>query len=67
MIDYSEGYTDMKRLVDDLWRALIDKRFDDATQVCNNIIAAARLTRAQIEIQSSSMKGLTNESNKPLR
>jgi hypothetical protein len=51
MIDYSEGYTDMKRLVDDLWQALIHKRFDEATEVCNNIIAAARLTRAQIEIQ----------------
>lgn len=52
MIDYSEGYTDMKCLVNELWEALIDKRFDEATEVCNNIIAAARLTRAQIEIQS---------------
>ena len=49
MIDYSEGCTDLKRMVDDLWKAMIDNRYAEAKELCNEIVVMARLTRAQIE------------------
>ncbi len=51
MIDYSEGCTDLKRMVDDLWKAMIDNRYVEAKELCNEIVVMARLTRAQIKLQ----------------
>lgn len=52
MNDYSQGVIEMKRLVDALWKALIEQRFTDARELCNELVVAARLTKAQIGAQT---------------
>ena len=51
MIDYSEGYLELKRLVDDVWQALLEQRYADARELCSDMVVTARLTRAQIGAQ----------------
>ena len=52
MIDYSEGYTELKRLVDEVWKAMVDQRFSDARALCDQIVVEARITKAQIGAQT---------------
>lgn len=52
MIDYAEGYTELKRLVDDVWKAMVDQRFSDARALCDQIVVEARITKAQIGAQT---------------
>lgn len=52
MIDYSEGCTEMKRLADEIWRAVIDHRYAEARELCNEVVVMARLTKAQIAVQT---------------
>lgn len=56
MIDYAEGYTELKRLVDAVWQAMIDQRFSDARALCDQIVVEARLTKAQIGAQTREEK-----------
>lgn len=52
MIDYSEGYLALKRLVDEVWEAILEHRYGDARALCDQIVVEARLTKAQIGVQT---------------
>ena len=52
MIDYSEGCTEMKRLADAIWQAMLDHKPLEAKELCNEIVVMARLTKAQIAVQT---------------
>lgn len=52
MIDYSEGYLELKKLVDDVWRAILKQRFVEARALCDDLVVTARLTKAQLGAQS---------------
>tara|TARA_R110000868_G_scaffold86778_3_gene243271 strand:- start:377 stop:556 length:180 start_codon:yes stop_codon:yes gene_type:complete len=51
MIDYSEGYLNLKKLVADLWDALNHGDPGQARVICDCIVVEARLTKAQIGAQ----------------
>lgn len=51
MIDYSEGHLLMKKLVYDLYEACLRKQYQEARELCDHIVVAARMTRAQIAVQ----------------
>jgi hypothetical protein len=51
MVDYSEGYLELKRLVDEAWRLILEQRFAEARALCDEIVVTARLTKAQIGAQ----------------
>jgi hypothetical protein len=52
MIDYSEGYLALKRLVDEVWDAILEQRYGDARALCDQIVVEARLTKAQVGAQT---------------
>jgi len=52
MIDYSEGCTEIKRISDAIWQAVVDERFIEARELCNELVVMARLTKAQITLQT---------------
>jgi len=51
MIDYSEGHLLMKQHVQDLYESCLKKDYENARKLCDHIVVAARMTRAQITIQ----------------
>lgn len=51
MIDYAEGYLELKASVEDLWQALMRKNYTEAREICDKIVVSARVTRAQIGAQ----------------
>lgn len=51
MIDYSEGYLNLKRLVDDMWQAMLRHEYGQARVICDCIVVEARLTKAKIGAQ----------------
>jgi len=51
MVDYAEGCLSLKSKVGQIYDLLLHERFDDAKQVCIEVIAEARLLSHQIEIQ----------------
>ena len=51
MVDYSEGYLNMKRLVDEVWKLILTNKFSEARALCDKIVVEARLTKAQIGVQ----------------
>lgn len=51
MNDYSQGYLDMKRLVDEVWKLILANKFGEARALCDEIVVTARLTKAQIGVQ----------------
>lgn len=51
MVDYSEGYLGMKRLVDQVWKLILEQKFSEARALCDQIVVEARLVRAQIGVQ----------------
>jgi hypothetical protein len=51
MVDYSEGYLELKRLVDEAWQLILDQKFAEARALCDEIVVTARLTKAQIGVQ----------------
>lgn len=52
MIDYSEGCTEIKRISEAIWQAVLDERFVEARELCNELVVMARLTKAQIALQT---------------
>jgi soluble cytochrome b562 len=51
MVDYSEGYLELKQLVDKAWQLILDQKFAEARALCDEIVVTARLTKAQIGVQ----------------
>jgi hypothetical protein len=51
MIDYSEGYLNLKRMVEELWRATNEHDFMRARELCSDITVEARMLRNQLVIQ----------------
>ena len=53
MIDYSEGYLNLKKLIDDLWNAMLRDEAGQARVICDCIVVEARLTKAKIGAQQT--------------
>jgi hypothetical protein len=51
MVDYSQGYLELKRLVDEVWKLIQENKFGEARALCDEIVVTARLTKAQIGAQ----------------
>jgi hypothetical protein len=51
MIDYSEGYLNLKRMVEELWTATNERNFMRARELCSDITVEARMLRNQLVIQ----------------
>ena len=47
VVDYSEGYLNLKRMVDEIWQAIMEN-----DMICAATVVEARLLRHQIGIQS---------------
>ena len=52
MVDYSEGYLNLKRMVDDIWRAIMENDTGRARELCSAATVEARLLRHQLGLQS---------------
>lgn len=52
MIDYSEGYLALKQKLDEFWKATLEKRYNDARGLCDEIVVEARLIKGQLKIQA---------------
>jgi hypothetical protein len=59
MIDYSEGYLKLKRMVEDLWIATNARDFRRARELCSEITVEARMVRNQLVIQDDSAREST--------
>lgn len=51
MVDYVEGYLELKRQVDEVWKLILENKFAEARRACDQIVVEARLTKAQIGAQ----------------
>lgn len=51
MVDYSEGYLEMKRQVDLVWQLILENKFSEARLACDRVVVEARLTKAMIGAQ----------------
>jgi hypothetical protein len=51
MIDWSEGHHELQTLVKALYEAALDDRQEQAEEICTQIVAVARMTRAQLKAQ----------------
>jgi len=54
VVDYSEGYLNLKRMVDEIWQAIMDNDMERARDICAATVVEARLLRHQIGLQSES-------------
>ena len=52
VVDYSEGYLNLKRMVDEIWQAIMDNDTTRARDICAAAAVEARLLRHQIGLQS---------------
>jgi hypothetical protein len=52
VVDYSEGYLNLKRMVDEIWHAILDNDMTRARDICAAAAVEARLLRHQIGLQS---------------
>jgi soluble cytochrome b562 len=57
MVDYSEGYLEMKRQVDLVWKLLLENRFAEARAACDMVVVEARMTKAKIGAQHDDQQG----------
>jgi hypothetical protein len=57
VVDYSGPYLELKRLVDAVWQAVLEQRFDDARALCDLAVVEARLMKAQIGVQHGPREG----------
>lgn len=53
MIDWAEGQHEMKRLVKELYEAMLWNKTEKAKIICDEIVVLARLTKAKIGAQES--------------
>jgi len=51
VVDYSGPYLELKRLTDQVWQAVLEQRFDDARDICDQAVVEARILKAQIGAQ----------------
>ena len=56
MVDYSEGYLNLKRMVDQIWQAIMDDDMPRAKELCISATAEARLLHHQIGLQSDAQR-----------
>ena len=54
MVDYSEGYLNLKQIVDEIWEAMMANDPIRASDQCAAVVVEARLLRHQIGIQHDS-------------
>lgn len=54
MVDYSEGYLNLKQIVDEIWEAMMANDPIRARDLCAAVVVEARLLRHQIGIQHDS-------------
>ena len=52
VVDYSEGYLNLKRMVDEIWQAIMANDMTRARDICAATVVEARLLRHQIGLQS---------------
>lgn len=64
MIDYSEGITELQKMVKDVYEAMLHKDFESAMELCNKIAAEARLVRSQIQVQQERENGVSEMQRK---
>jgi len=57
VVDYSGPYLELKRLVDAVWQAVIEQRFDEARAMCDLAVVEARIMKAQIGAQHGPREG----------
>jgi hypothetical protein len=57
VVDYSGPYLELKRLVDAVWQAVMEQRFDEARVMCDLAVVETRLLKAQIGVQSGPREG----------
>lgn len=57
VVDYSEGYLNLKRMVDEIWQAIMENDMTRARDLCAATVVEARLLRHQIGIQSEGQHG----------
>ena len=53
MIDWAEGQLRLSSLVKTLYAKLLEREPEEAKEICNEIIAEARLVRAKIAAQQT--------------
>jgi hypothetical protein len=53
MIDWSEGQLKLNSLVKNLYAKLLERDPEAAKEICNEIIAEARLVRAKITVEQT--------------
>jgi hypothetical protein len=51
MVDYSEGCLSLKKKAHQIYDLLVHERYQEAKEMCIEVIADARLLSAQIELQ----------------
>jgi hypothetical protein len=57
VVDYSGPYLELKRLVDAVWQAVLEQRFDEARAMCDSAVVETRLLKAQIGAQHGPREG----------
>ena len=57
VVDYSGPYLELKRLVDEVWQAVLEQRFDEARTLCEAAVVEARILKAQIGAQHGPREG----------
>ena len=57
VVDYSEGYLNLKRMVDEIWQAIMANDMARARDICAATVVEARMLRHQIGIQSEGRHG----------
>lgn len=57
VVDYSEGYLNLKRMVDEIWQAIMANDLGRARDICAATVVEARMLRHQIGIQSEGRYG----------
>ena len=57
VVDYSEGYLNLKRMVDEIWQAIMANDMGRARDICAATVVEARMLRHQIGIQSEGRHG----------
>lgn len=56
MVDYSEGYINLKQMVDRIWIAIMDNDMARARELCTAATTEARLLGHQIGLQSDAQR-----------
>ena len=55
MIDWIEGHITLNKMMKDLYAAMLVGDFKKATEICDEMIVEARLTKAKIGAQNEAL------------